>query len=153
MAADGLRAPPWRREHHLVVLAQLAVAGADIVQRGVDVVAKDHQRVNALESGLHPVLSPLHTTGIRQCCKGLEGRKPVRAHVSRPALTAQRAANRLPACRFLLRVTTHGTDLQVRELACAAETPQNGQRRQRGRLGRRRDRKGLRWPQRVGAER
>jgi hypothetical protein len=113
MAADGLRAPAWRRKDHLVVLAQLAVAGADIVERGMDIVAKDHECVHALKCGLHPALSYLHAAGIGERCIGLERWEPVRAHVSRPALTAQRAANCLPACRFLLRVTAYGTDLQV----------------------------------------
>ena len=88
-------------------------AGADIVERGMDIVAKDHECVHALKCGLHPALSYLHAAGIGERCIGLERWEPVRAHVSRPALTAQRAANCLPACRFLLRVTAYGTDLQV----------------------------------------
>ena len=113
MAADSLGTPSRWREHHLVVLTQLAVAGDDIVQRRVDVVAEDHQRVHALQRRLHPPLSSVHAAGVGERCKGLERREPVRAHVSRPALAAERAANRLPACRFLLRVTAHRTDLQV----------------------------------------
>ena len=141
MAADRLRAPPWRRKHDLVA----RLAGANVVQCRMDVVAKDHQRIHASQGRLHLLRAP----SISEHCKCLERRETVHAHISRSALTAERSAYCLFTCDFLFLVTTHGADLEVGELTCAAEPSEDGQRCQGGRLSRWRDCKGLRRPQRV----